>query len=197
MKTAAICLLTVFLASSLFADDPRPHGPKPQPGDELPPPPPAAEGQNRNRPDEFKGTGLPPPDFRESRNFRGRRVPDVKDAFSILNIKSGKIKNGVISIDVFFNQGINPLSVKTSNIYINGEQLKESAGYMFSRNGNTLRLTFVAPEGDFSVKIENIESFKGDKLAPAEFTGINEGSSVTIKPVSGDGGTKDDKNSHN
>ena len=114
-----------------------------------------------------------------------------------LMAKSGKIKNGVISIDVFFNQGINPLSVKTSNIYINGEQLKESAGYMFSRNGNTLRLTFVAPEGDFSIKIENIESFKGDKLSPAEFTGINESSSVTIKPVSGDGGTKDDKNSHN
>lgn len=83
-----------------------------------------------------------------------------------------------MTLEIHFNQNVNPLSLRNGSIMIDGEAVSEETKFIFNRKGDTLRLSVPFPNETFSLKIQEVESFDGRKIRPVELKDISAGSTV-------------------
>ncbi len=97
-------------------------------------------------------------------NYRGQRKPVESDDL-YMETFSSEYDGGTLTIDISFNQGIDPRSIKSENIEINGKALKEPVKLSFNKEGTVVRLVI----GDrvsipYSFSISGIRSYNGKEL---------------------------------
>ncbi len=97
-------------------------------------------------------------------NYRGQRKPVESDDL-YMETFSSEYDGGTLTIDISFNQGIDPRSIKSENIEINGKALTEPVKLSFNKEGTVVRLVI----GDkvsipYSFSISGIRSYNGKSL---------------------------------
>lgn len=118
-------------------------------------------------------TGLPPPkEFHKS--FHGRRMPEEHGPFNMLGMKissSFDYENHLI-IELFFNYGINPVTVTKDSIVITDKtgtliSIDDNA-LSFTKNIRGIRLSVPTNETQISIKIQGIGSFDNEIMRTVE-----------------------------
>lgn len=101
-------------------------------------------------------------------HYRGTRIYDENLPFEISHIKSTRLDDHAVGIDIVFNQTINPHSIKPDSILINGVPLPPGIKFAFNRRGDTIKLVILQKEKSFKLLIQNISSFNGKEINAAE-----------------------------
>ena len=146
----------IFLAGPLNAQQ---KGPPPSGVPDGRPP----EKPNPNQP-------LPPPPRRPENimNYRGNRTYSKNCPMKIKQIRATRVGEQNVSIEVIFNQSINPRSVKHSSILVDDKTLNDEIRFMFNKMGDTLKFELPLQEqfqGDtFELKMWGIRSFDGSVM---------------------------------
>ena len=73
-----------------------------------------------------------------------------------------KSVNENIQIDLFFSESINPKSVHSSNILVNGNPIKNTK-FTFNRDGNQVRF-IIDSNSDFEFELKNIKTNSGKTI---------------------------------
>lgn len=100
-------------------------------------------------------------------NYRGTRKLVVGEALQVACVKSENKKNET-TVEVFFNQEINPRSFKATNVKINGKNIDNGVKFSFGRNGDSVRIQIPAQDKDFSLSLSDVEAFDGEKISQLE-----------------------------
>lgn len=100
-------------------------------------------------------------------NYRGTRKLIVNEELQVACVKSENKKDGT-TVEVFFNQEINPRSFKATNVKINGKNIDNGVKFSFSRNGDSVRIQIPAQDTDFSLSLSDVEAFDGEKISQIE-----------------------------
>lgn len=117
------------------------------------------------------------PDY-EIMNYRGTRTAANKKDFSLQSIKSNLSDDDMLTLEIRFNQSVNPLSFKDESIILDGENICNEAKLVFNKKGDTLKISVPFENKSFSLLVQNVESFGGKKINPVELKNINAGSTV-------------------
>ena len=74
----------------------------------------------------------------------------------------------IVVIEVFFNQSINPRTLRYESIAVNDEILPEETRFSFNRKGDTIKLILLVPDDIFTLSIQGIKSYDGTTIEPVE-----------------------------
>ena len=102
----------------------------------------------------------------EIMNYRGSRMLADSGAFTVQTIKTERKSSSSLSFEVTFNQSVNPRSVTSSSILINGKEAPKKTKFHFNKKGDTVRVELPLSEDDFVVTIQNIVSYDGTPIEP-------------------------------
>lgn len=119
-------------------------------------------------------------------NYRGTRTAASQKEFSLQSIKSNLSDDAMLTLEIRFNQSVNPLSFKDESIILNGENICNETKLSFNKKGDTLKISVPFENKSFSLLVQNVESFGGKKINPVELKEIYAGS--TIKNLKKAGG---------
>ena len=97
-------------------------------------------------------------------NYRGSRKVVIEDGLSVTKVKAEKSGAGKITVKVLFNQEINPRSFSCSNLKINGKFVTDDVKFSFSNKGDCVRIQIPEQSKEFSLAIDNVEAFDGEKI---------------------------------
>lgn len=97
-------------------------------------------------------------------NYRGARKVITDESFKVCCIKSEKTKNDSISVEIRFNQEINPKSFSSSNLKINGKSVNNDVKFSFSRKGDSVKIQIPSQSESFSLSLVNIQTFDGEEI---------------------------------
>ena len=97
-------------------------------------------------------------------NYRGSRKVVIEDGLSVTKVKAEKSGVGKITVKILFNQEINPRSFSCSNLKINGKFVTYDVKFSFSNKGDCVRIQIPEQSKEFSLAIENVEAFDGEKI---------------------------------
>lgn len=100
-------------------------------------------------------------------NYRGTRKLIVDEELQVACVKSENKKDET-TVEVFFNQEINPRSFKAANVKINGKNIDNGVKFSFGRNGDSVRIQIPAQNTDFSLSLSDVEAFDGEKISQIE-----------------------------
>ncbi len=100
--------------------------------------------------------------------YRGNRMLSENGDFLLENIKTERISDSQVIVEIAFNQSVNPLSFSASSFLLDGSPISESVKLSFNKKGDTIRLTLPVKEKFFSLTIQNVEAFDGTKLETVE-----------------------------
>lgn len=100
---------------------------------------------------------------------RGSSRTEAAGTFEVSNVKVNSAADGYVALDIFFSKSVNPETVNSRTIQIDGVSSGRDVNYTFSKRGNTVRIVFKAPGQTFSVKISNVMSADGEKIASRTF----------------------------
>ncbi len=103
-------------------------------------------------------------------NYRGNRVykDNAEAAFGIINISCERLDENAVTMEVVFNQSINPRSITHESIFINQKPLDPDTHFLFNRKGNIIKLKFYTEEDTVICIIQKILSFDGNPLPPTK-----------------------------
>ena len=92
---------------------------------------------------------------KEFKNFRGTRLTEFSDEFSLVGIKI-HLCDDFMHVDLFFNQEINPYSVKSDCLHLSSEIQYAQKDFLFTKNTRGLRFTYDTTDFpvDFLIKDE-------------------------------------------
>lgn len=114
--------------------------------------------------------------------YHGMRVKPNQQEFMVNVLTAQKNSNGenaLMEITLRFSMPIDPRTVTPASVLLNGEKCGSNVFFHFGRRGESVRITIVnAQEETFSLKLEGVESYKGDKLAETEFENIQDGTEI-------------------
>lgn len=96
--------------------------------------------------------------------------------FLLQQIKTERISDNTVNIEITFNQIINPRSFSYSSIKINGESLSAQTTFAFNKKGDTVRLSIPVTTSLFTLEIKDVQAFDGSALVPIEVRGISDNS---------------------
>ena len=149
-----ICL--IFLFAGILYAQPAPSNPS------LPPPQPHQDSMPELPPK------LPPKDESRIFNYRGNRAYSENLPLKICQVKCTRFDQNTVSVEIVFNQNINPRSFKQESVFIDNNLLPDFCKFSFNRRGDTIK--FVAPVNSqtFKLKIQNVRSFNGNIIDPIE-----------------------------
>ena len=93
--------------------------------------------------------------------------------FLVTQVKSTKADDSSISLEITFNQSINPKSVNHTSIFVDGKPLPDGTRFSFNKKGDTIKLTVSSKNGEtangaFTLQIQNISSFDGTGIDPVD-----------------------------
>ncbi|MBO4533217.1 MAG: hypothetical protein J5726_05910 [Treponema sp.] len=111
----------------------------------------------------------PPKDSDSIINYRGNRMYMEDTALEVAQTKCERLDENTIALEIIFNQSINPRSMGHESIYIDGEPLPDGTRFLFNRRGDTIKILIIMNDDEFSMKIQNIQSFNGRLIEPAIF----------------------------
>lgn len=135
---------------------------------------PAAPGKPR-------GSGTPPPASKSSSpsimNYRGTRKIANSGEFTMQSIKSKLESGDTLTLEIHFNQGVNPLSITGESIFVGGKSVP-SERMTFNKKGDTVKFTVSSENKYFSLLVQHIEAFDGTKITPVEIKDIKAGSTI-------------------
>lgn len=97
-------------------------------------------------------------------NYRGTRKVITDESFRVCCIKSERTKNNSVSVEICFNQEINPKSFSSSNLKINGKSANNDVKFSFSRKGDSVKIQIPFQSESFSLSLINIQTFDGEKI---------------------------------
>ena len=97
-------------------------------------------------------------------NYRGSRKVVIEDGLSVTKVKAEKSESGKITVKILFNQEINPRSFSCSNLKINGKFVTDDVKFSFSNKGDCVRIQIPEQSKEFSLAIDNVEAFDGEKI---------------------------------
>ncbi len=138
-------------------------------GEEKMLPPPNDSSERPEPPKDSEGRYLPPKDADSIIKYRGNRTYSENLPLKVIQSKSKRLDNGLVSLDLIFNQNINPRSVRINSILINNAPLPSGIRFAFNRKGDTIKIIFPMNYSSFKVKILKIRSFNGNSIEPVEF----------------------------
>ncbi len=165
MRSLRLLLSTFFILSLAFlsAQTPSPRNPG-----SFPPPLPVSPRIESKK--EFK-------------NFRGTRLTDLSGEFTLVGIKIFLCDEKMI-VDLFFNQEINPYTVKSECIKASCESQYAKKDYLFTKNTRGLRYYFdkydfitdypIKDEKNlFTIDINGIQSMNGLVMKQEHFPEVS------------------------
>lgn len=109
-------------------------------------------------------------------NYRGARVFISDEGLLLQNIQTERISDANVTIEITFNQSINPRSFDYTSIKIDGSPLPAKTTFSFNKKGDTVKLTIPTKKKDFTLEIRDIQSFSGTAITPIEIRGISDNS---------------------
>lgn len=98
------------------------------------------------------------------RNFRGQRKSFSDEELTLENYFGQETSEGV-QITLTFSEPVNPQSLTSRNVQINGKSLSSSVRITFNREGTTARFT-VNESLPLTIQLSNIKSFDGKTMSP-------------------------------
>lgn len=155
IRRDVVLILCLFFAGMLYS--------QPAPSKPTMPPPPSREHSEHLEP-----PPRPPKDESKILNYRGSRTYIENLPLKINQIKCTRFDERTVSIEIIFNQNINPRSFRKEALYIDNNPLPDFCRFSFNRRGDTIK--FVAPVNSqtFKLKIQNVRSFSGNIIEPVE-----------------------------
>ncbi len=110
----------------------------------------------------------PPKDSDNIINYRGNRIYTDNLPLKINQTKCVRKDGAFISLDIVFNQSINPRSVMHDSILINNAPLGPGIRFHFNKKGNTIKVFIPLSDNSLKIKIQKVRSFDGDMIEPVE-----------------------------
>ncbi len=126
---------------------------------------------NGNQPlqsNEYNILPPPPKDSDNIINYRGNRIYTDNLPLKINQTKCERKNANYVSLDIVFNQSINPRSVHHDSILINNSPLAPGIRFAFNKKGDTIKIFLPINENTFKVKIHRVCSFDGNWIEPVE-----------------------------
>ncbi len=137
------------------------------PEDFFPDRKPPVEGETGDKAEEERP--LPPKDADSIIKYRGNRTYSENLPLKLIQTRATRTDNGFVSLELSFNQSINPRSVRMNSILINNNPLAPEVRFAFNRKGNTIKVFFPMNYNSFKIKLLKIRSFNGNWIEPVEF----------------------------
>lgn len=106
-------------------------------------------------------------------NFRGTRKASVYESLKVACVQVEKNWNGNTIIEICFNQEINARKFSSSNLKINGKTANNDVKFKFSRNGDSVKIQVPSNLKDFSLSLNDVESFGGEKISEIQLGKIS------------------------
>lgn len=100
-------------------------------------------------------------DSAEILNYRGTRKAVSKENLFIKKVKTKNSAAGKTSVEIVFNQEINPRSFSPEKTKINGSPVQGEVNFLFSRNGSGVKIQLPQQNEGFRIELSDIESFDG------------------------------------
>lgn len=110
-------------------------------------------------------------------NYRGTRKIANNGEFTMQSIKSKLESGDTLTLEIHFNQGVNPLSITGESIFVGGKSVP-SERMTFNKKGDTVKFTVSSENKYFSLLVQHIEAFDGTKITPVEIKDIKAGSTI-------------------
>ena len=110
-------------------------------------------------------------------NYRGTRKIANNGVFTMQSIKSKLESGDTLTLEIHFNQGVNPLSITGESIFVGGKSVP-SERMTFNKKGDTVKFTVSSENKYFSLLVQHIEAFDGTKITPVEIKDIKAGSTI-------------------
>ena len=135
------------------------------PGQEvLPPLPPDQEKPL------FDSPRIPPKDQESIIKYRGSRMYMENLPLEIVDTRCMWLdeSENIVVVEVFFNQSINPRTLRYESIAVNDKILPEETRFSFNRKGDTIKLILLAPDDIFTLSVQGIKSYDGTTIEPVE-----------------------------
>lgn len=144
--------------------------PAPKPSDAGGNPPPAPN--NGNAGNFGKNEALPG----EVINYRGTRIISENDAFTLQAVKTERVNAKEVSLELTFNQSVNPHTFTSDSILVDGEEISSKTKFAFNKKGDTIKITVPVQNENFTLTIKDVKSFDGTKIEPIEIKNISDNS---------------------
>ncbi|MBQ9538780.1 MAG: hypothetical protein IJU95_05875 [Treponema sp.] len=97
-------------------------------------------------------------------SYRGQRKP-VESGDLYMESFVSEYRGGSLTIDIGFNQGIDPRSIKGENIQVNGKTVKGPLKVSFNKEGTVVRLVIGGHVSiPYSFSIWGIRSYSGREM---------------------------------
>ena len=110
----------------------------------------------------------PPRDPDNIIHYRGNRAYAENLPLEIVHTRCERKAEDVVSLIIFFNQSINPRSMKADSFSFNNKPLPFGTRFNFNKKGNSVRMLLPVKENTFKLKVQNISSFDGKDIEPVE-----------------------------
>ena len=110
----------------------------------------------------------PPKDPDNIIHYRGNRAYTENLPLEIVHTRCERKADEVVSLVIFFNQSINPLTVHPDSFLLNNKVVPFGMRFHFNKKGNSVRMLLPVNEETFKLKVLNISSFDGKIIEPVE-----------------------------
>lgn len=110
----------------------------------------------------------PPKDSDNIIHYRGNRAYAEELPLEIIHTRCERKAEDAVSLVIFFNQSINPRSLKPDTFLLNNKPLPFAVRFNFNKKGNSIRMLLPSKEDTFKLKVQNISSFDGKMIEPVE-----------------------------
>lgn len=137
--------------------------------DKLPPPHDAETlPQESAQPDTHQDVRMPPHNADNLMYYRGARTISDNEPLIINRAECKKDGEKTATLEIIFNQSINPKSVNHTSFFIDGKQLPDGTRFSFNKKGDTIKITIPVGNNSFTLSAQGIISYDGTQMEPAE-----------------------------
>ena len=127
---------------------------------------------------------LPPKDAEHIFYYRGNRTYSENLPLEVYEINCYRVDENTVSLELVFNQSINPRSVKYDSLLIDSNTLPDSIRFSFNRKGDRIKIIVPVSSSSFEVKVQNVCAFDGTMIEPVEMIAQIEEDEETIEEIS-------------
>lgn len=171
LKRQLLILLFSLLMAGLFAAPSAPAAPAtgasaPAAGN----PPPHGSGQGTPPPQYPRPLPPSPKDPDNMLYYRGNRTAQEDLPLTVNQVKVSRVGAAQVDVEIVFNQSINPRSVKTHRITIDGSELPQNVSIWFNKKGDTVKFMLASEKDSLELGIKGIRAFNGTVMSPTLIT---------------------------
>lgn len=118
------------------------------------------KGPGRQQPDRSSRPSIDAPNAQKKQekseylNYLGERKSISNEELCAKKIKCSTLTDNYIAIEIYFNQSINPSSVKTDSISINQKKISPQAKIIFNKNADIMTIRMNRADFDYLTEAE-------------------------------------------